>query len=279
MIQPEFHRFHYIVNIGSVVVKKCFPNVNEYIEIALEKINPKDYRNVNLEVLGSNILVIDTNTGEEQSHYISWILSLGVFSKDCRYFGYVLSKSGMNGKTKCFCHVYRASRNNSATQVVEAISLSFQKTYSPKEISQVSPVYSETYSPFQSSFSSSNSTSHTRSLNNVPAEASDSCNKKDKCADETINLNDRISKIDQSTPLMIKGETTTQETSFTVSEHQLKPLERLDSGIGDQTSLNCIEYCTDQVSFTFIVSLPKENYVKILNRHLRNLIESIFFLF
>ncbi|XP_012562494.1 uncharacterized protein LOC101237664 [Hydra vulgaris] len=243
MIQPEFHRFHYIVKIGSVAVKKCFPNVNEYIEIALNKVNPKDYRNVSLEVLGSNILVIDASTGEEQCHYISWILSLGIFSKDYRYFGYVLSKSGTNGKTKCFCHVYRASRNHSATQVVEAISLSSQKTYSPKETSQVSPVYSEQYSTFSGSYSSLNSNSTYRS-SNISVEVSNLCNKNNTtCTEEAISLSDRT----LSDSHLLNTNTESEETSFTVPDHQLKPLQRLDSGIGEQSSYKSLEYCADQI--------------------------------
>merc|ERR1719494_1038553 len=70
----------------------------------------------------SNILITHVETGAQvATHEMPWILSIAVYSKDSRYFGYILSHANQNSKTKMFCHVYRATRNYISTSVTDAI--------------------------------------------------------------------------------------------------------------------------------------------------------------
>lgn len=131
------------MKIGSTKVRRSFHCVNDYINLVLEKENPKDFRSVNLEVLGSNVVISDTFTKEETSHSAPSILSLGVYSKDKRYFGYIITEVSENKKERVQCYVYRAARNNTAAKIIDAISTSYQIAYAPRvsDICEVNPIY------------------------------------------------------------------------------------------------------------------------------------------
>ena len=126
-------------------MKRTYLNVNDYIQIVLGKTNPKDFRNVNLEVLGNSIVTIDTQTDDEEKIPTSLLRSLGVFDRDARYFGYILADIN-SSKPKIVCHVYRAARTTTAANIVETLTSSCQKNFTPtrnnNSSSTVNPVYS-----------------------------------------------------------------------------------------------------------------------------------------
>ncbi|XP_066922508.1 uncharacterized protein [Clytia hemisphaerica] len=147
-IRPEFHRFHLLIKIGSTKVRRSFRCVNEYIKLVLEKVNPKEFRPISLEVLGSNVLITDAQSQDEIAHSTPSILSLGVYSGDKRYFGYIISEMTSTNKQRVQCHVYRAPRNSTAANIIDAISTSYQSAYSPRspENCDINPIYQSTYS-------------------------------------------------------------------------------------------------------------------------------------
>lgn len=177
-IEPEFLRFHLLVEVGCIKVKKSYHNVNDYIKLILEKVNPRDFRSVSLELLGQNIIVSETTTEEEKSHSTPSILTLGVYQRDKRYFGYIISEMSASSKTKVQCYVYRAARNETAAKIIEAINHSCQNSYAPRMASNndINPIYS-TYkvnSPRVSTSSSSSIVTTPRassptSLNSSPS--------------------------------------------------------------------------------------------------------------
>ena len=115
----------------------------------MEKVNPKDFRSISLEVLGSNVIITDGQSQEENSHSTPSILSLGVYSGDKRYFGYIITEvtgTGSSSKQRVQCHVYRAARNSTAANIIDAISASYQSAYSPRtENCELNPIYQSTY--------------------------------------------------------------------------------------------------------------------------------------
>lgn len=98
----------------------------------LEKEHPKDFRSVDLEVLGSNLVISDNHDDGESCHSTPSILSLGVYSKDKRYFGYIITEVSSGKKERTLCYVYRASRNNTAAKIIDSISNSYQAAYAPQ---------------------------------------------------------------------------------------------------------------------------------------------------
>ena len=135
--------------------------MNEYIKLVLEKVNPKDFRSISLEVLGSNVVITDSQSQEEISHSTPSILSLGVFSGDKRYFGYIITEltascGGSGSKQRIHCYVYRAARNSTAANIIDAVSASYQSAYSPRSDNcQLNPIYQA------SPYSTDNNTSAT----------------------------------------------------------------------------------------------------------------------
>jgi len=135
------------VKVGSIKVRKPHWLVNDYIKLVLEKVNPKDFRRINLEVLGSNVVITDSQYQEEISHSTPSILSLGVYSRDKRYFGYIITELSSPNKHRAHCYVYRAARNSTAANIIDAISTSYQTAYSPRspDNCDVNPIYTSNY--------------------------------------------------------------------------------------------------------------------------------------
>ena len=107
--------------------------MNESISLLLEKAHPKEFKNIYLEVRPEEIRLIDAKDNKIlHKHAIPWILLLGVYEQDTRFFGYVVSEARQGEKTKMFCHVFRCSRITMSVAATEAIRVGCQATYSDR---------------------------------------------------------------------------------------------------------------------------------------------------
>lgn len=117
-----------IISIGSVKVKKSLLVINDCIQTSLEKINPKEYARVNLEINEDSVLTVTSEAGvKQEEHSIAWILSLGLYNNDGRYFGFIVSRT-KGGKTRMFCHVFKCSTVMMSATVLEGIRCACQNT-------------------------------------------------------------------------------------------------------------------------------------------------------
>ena len=122
-----------VIKIGSLKVKKSYLVINDCIRSLLEKTNPKEYRCVSLEITESVLRISNANTGDnEEQHSVPWVLSLGLYNRDGRYFGYIVSKT-KNGKTRMFCHVYKCTRVKISASILEGIRSACQNTLAPSK--------------------------------------------------------------------------------------------------------------------------------------------------
>ena len=106
--------------------------INDSIHALLEKVNPKEYARVNLEIKDSSTLTVTSESGlKGEEHSIAWILSLGLYNHDGRYFGYIVSRT-KGGKTRMFCHVYKCSNVMMSATILEGIRSACQNTLAPE---------------------------------------------------------------------------------------------------------------------------------------------------
>jgi len=120
-----------IVKIGSVKVKSSLLVINDSIHALLEKVNPKEYYRVDLEIKDSSTLLVTAQSRlKTEEHSVAWILSLGLYNNDGRYFGYIISKT-KGGKTRMFCHVYKCSTVLMSATILEAIRSACQNSLTP----------------------------------------------------------------------------------------------------------------------------------------------------
>lgn len=141
-IEPESHRFHYIVKIGSIKVKKAFSQVSHCMEKLLERVNPKEFKSCDMEVSRHSVVVMCTDLKIE-THSTPSILSIDLDEKDRRYFGFIISEKAPNNKTKIVCYVYRAAREKTAEQIIEAIKNSCKQAVSSQcyPNTSINPIY------------------------------------------------------------------------------------------------------------------------------------------
>ena len=110
-----------ILKIGSLKVRKSLLVINDYIHELLEKVNPKQYALVQLEVKDSSVILVTSDSGMKvEEHSIAWILSLGLYNNDGRYFGFIVTRT-KGGKTRMFCHVYKCSTVMISATILEGI--------------------------------------------------------------------------------------------------------------------------------------------------------------
>ena len=127
-----------MVKIGTLKVKKSYLVINDSIRALLEKINPKEYRVVDLQIKESCVIVTNSESREHfEQHSIPWILSLGLYSEDGRYFGYIVS-STKNGKTKMLCHVYKCKKVMVSASILEGIRSACQSALTQNQIPRYS---------------------------------------------------------------------------------------------------------------------------------------------
>ena len=212
-------------------MKRTYLNVNDYIQIVLGKTNPKDFRNVNIEVLGNSIVITDTQTDDEEKIPTSLMRSLGVFDRDARYFGYILADLTSNNKPKITCHVYRAARTTTAANIVETLTSSCQKNFTPtrnnNSSSIVNPIYSTEALP-ENDYQSQTSVS---TINSSYSSA------KDKIRPlSCIDLSARISSSDYWSASHNSSITSTPDTSPETSSRKLSKAS-ITSPIGSTETL------------------------------------------
>ena len=117
-----------IIKIGSLKVKNSLLVINDSIAALLEKVNPKEFYRVDLEIKDSSTLVVTSDSRlKAEEHAIAWVLSLGLYNNDGRYFGYIVSKT-KGGKTRMYCHVYKCSTVMMSATILEAIRSACQNT-------------------------------------------------------------------------------------------------------------------------------------------------------
>ena len=120
-----------IIKIGSLKVKNSLLVINDSIATLLEKVNPKEYSRVDLKIKDSSTLVVTSESRlKAEEHAIAWILSLGLYNNDGRYFGYIVSKT-KGGKTRMYCHVYKCSTVMMSATILEAIRSACQNALAP----------------------------------------------------------------------------------------------------------------------------------------------------
>ena len=126
----EVATFDRIAYVGCLKVKKSYLVIKDSIAELLEKVNPKDFKSVSLEVHPGEIRLTETNSDKLlQEHALPWILSIGVFDRDPRLFGYIKTEAKQGEKTRMFCHVFRCGRITTSVTVTEAIRLGCQASY------------------------------------------------------------------------------------------------------------------------------------------------------
>lgn len=212
-------------------MKRTYLNVSDYIKIVLGKTNPKDFRNVNIEVLGNSIVITDTQTDDEEKIPTSLLRSLGVFDCDARYFGYILADINSNNKPKITCHVYRAARTTTAANIVETLTSSCQKNFTPtrnnNSSSIVNPIYSTEALP-ESDYQSQTSVSTINASYSSPKDAIRplSC----------IDLSTRTSSSDYWSASHNSSITSTPDTSPETSSRKLSKTS-ITSPIGSTETL------------------------------------------
>ncbi|XP_028398504.1 uncharacterized protein LOC114522083 [Dendronephthya gigantea] len=126
----EVANFDELVYLGSHKVKKSFLVVNDNISSVLDHRDSKEYTVAKIELYKDAIHL--KNSGQDRIldiHQLEWILSMGLFDEDRRYFGYISSKAFQGSKTRTSCHVFRCNRVGLASQILETIRQACQATY------------------------------------------------------------------------------------------------------------------------------------------------------
>ena len=126
----EIASFDDLVYLGSHKVKKSFLVVNDNISSVLDQRDSKDYTVAKIELYRDAIHL--KNSRQDRlldMHQLEWILSMGLFDEDRRYFGYISSKAFQGSKTRTSCHVFRCNRVGLASQIMETIRRACQATY------------------------------------------------------------------------------------------------------------------------------------------------------
>ena len=126
----EIACFDDLVYLGSYKVKKSFLVVNDNISSVLDQRDSKDYTVAKIELYRDAIHL--KNSRQDRlldMHQLEWILSMGLFDEDRRYFGYISSKAFQGSKTRTSCHVFRCNRVGLASQIMETIRRACQATY------------------------------------------------------------------------------------------------------------------------------------------------------
>ncbi len=126
----ELASFDELVYLGSHKVKKSFLVVNDNISSVLDHRDSKEYIVSKIELYRDAIHLKDSKQDRLLDiHQLEWILSMGLFDEDRRYFGYISSKAFQGSKTKTSCHVFRCNRVGLASQIMETIRQACQATY------------------------------------------------------------------------------------------------------------------------------------------------------
>ena len=126
----ELGSFDELVYLGSHKVKKSFLVVNDNISSVLDHSDSKDYTVAKIELYKDAIHLKNSKQDRILDiHQLEWILSMGLFDEDRRYFGYISSKAFQGSKTRTTCHVFRCNRVGLASQIMETIRQACQATY------------------------------------------------------------------------------------------------------------------------------------------------------
>lgn len=126
----EIASFDELVYLGSHKVKKSFLVVNDNISSVLDHRDSKDYTVAKIELYRDAIHLKNSRQDRLLDiHQLEWILSMGLFDEDRRYFGYISSKAFQGSKTRTSCHVFRCNRVGLASQIMETIRRACQATY------------------------------------------------------------------------------------------------------------------------------------------------------
>lgn len=128
--RSELASFDELVYLGSHKVKKSFLVVNDNISSVLDHTDSKEYTIAKIELYRDAIHLKDSKQDRLLDiHQLEWILSMGLFDEDRRYFGYISYKAFQGSKTRTACHVFRCDRVGLASQIMETIRQSCQDTY------------------------------------------------------------------------------------------------------------------------------------------------------
>ena len=130
----EIQTFNGVVYLGSHRIKKSLLSVKDSIQDILNKSNPKDFKAVSVKVHCTEIHILDIdNETTLAKHVVPWVVSMGVFERDPRVFGYIVTEARQGKKTLMFCHAFRCGRVTSAASVTETIRIASQTTYSARK--------------------------------------------------------------------------------------------------------------------------------------------------
>ena len=128
--KTELESFDDLVYLGSHKVKKSFLVVNDNISSVLDHSDSKEHTVAKIELYKDAIHLKNSKQDRILDiHQLEWILSMGLFDEDRRYFGYISSKAFQGSKTRTTCHVFRCNRVGLASQVMETIRQACQATY------------------------------------------------------------------------------------------------------------------------------------------------------
>lgn len=161
----EIATFDELVYLGSCKVKKSFLIVNDSIASVLNHRASKDYTVAKMELYKDAVHL--KNSKEDRLldiHQLDWILSMGLFDEDRRYFGYISSKAFQGSKTKTSCHVFRCNRVGLASLIMKTLRQACHAKCHNREV--------DTPSDFRPRTSSSTSTSSDGSVNSNSETAS-----------------------------------------------------------------------------------------------------------
>lgn len=137
----EIASFDELVYLGSHKVKKSFLVVNDNISSVLDHRDSKEYTVAKIELYKDAIHLKSSRQDRILDiHQLEWILSMGLFDEDRRYFAYISSKAFKGSKTRTSCHVFRCNRVGLASEILETIRQACQATYLART-SEHSPEY------------------------------------------------------------------------------------------------------------------------------------------
>lgn len=129
----ELANFDDLIYLGSYKVKKSPLVVNDNILSVLNHSDSKHYKYAKVELYRDAIHLKDIKADRILDiQQLDWILSMGLFDEDRRYFGYVSSTAFQGSKTRTFCHVFRCNRVGLAREILETIRQACQATFLAK---------------------------------------------------------------------------------------------------------------------------------------------------
>lgn len=118
----EIASFDELVYIGSHKVKKSYLDVRDNVVAVLDHRDSKQYIVAKIELYRDAIHLKDGKKDRLLDiHQLEWILCIGVFDEDRRYFGYISSKAFQGSKTRTYCHVFRCNSVGLACQIMETM--------------------------------------------------------------------------------------------------------------------------------------------------------------